>query len=60
MKIAFRVLFCLIAFTTHIAMEQTRLAETDVVPATDAMPEAKYSFAPTAGQIASVRTLVSQ
>jgi uncharacterized damage-inducible protein DinB len=72
MKIAFRVLFCLLAFTSHIALAQTRFpisqaldtwitnAEKDVVSAADAMPEDKYSFAPTAGQFAGVRSFGQQ
>jgi uncharacterized damage-inducible protein DinB len=72
MKIAFRVLFCLLAFTSHISLAQTRLpisqaldtwitnAEKDVVSAADAMPEDKYSFAPTAGQFAGARTFGQQ
>jgi hypothetical protein len=34
--------------------------ENEVVPAADAMPEAKYSFAPTAGEFAGVRTFAEQ
>lgn len=34
--------------------------EKHVVPAADAMPEAKYSFAPTAGEFTSVRTFAQQ
>jgi uncharacterized damage-inducible protein DinB len=72
MKIAFRFLFCLFAFTSHIALAQTRLpisqaldtwitnAGKDVVSAADAMPEDRYSFAPTAGQFAGVRTFGQQ
>jgi hypothetical protein len=72
MKIAFRVLFCLLVFTSHIALAQTRLpisqaldtwitnAEKDVVSAADAMPEGKYSFAPTAGRFSGVRTFGQQ
>ena len=72
MRIAFRVLFCLLAFTSHIALAQTRLpisqaldtwitnAEKGVVSAADAMPEDKYSFAPTAGQFSGVRTFGQQ
>jgi uncharacterized damage-inducible protein DinB len=72
MKIAFRVLFCLLAFTSHVTFAQTKLpnsqaldtwitnAEKEVVPAADAMPEDKYSFAPTAGQFAGVRTFGQQ
>jgi uncharacterized damage-inducible protein DinB len=72
MKIAFRVLFCLLAFTSHVVFAQTRFpisqaldnwitnAEKEVVPAADAMPEDKYYFAPTAGQFAGVRTFGQQ
>ena len=72
MKIEFRVLFCLLAFTGHIVFAQTRMpisqaldtwianAEKDLVSAADAMPEEKYSFAPTAGQFAGVRTFGQQ
>ena len=73
MKIAFRILFSLFAFTSHIALAQTRLpisqaldtwitnAEKDVVSAADAMPEDKYSFVPTTGgQFAGVRTFGQQ
>jgi hypothetical protein len=72
MKIAFRILFCLLVFTSHIAVAQTRLpisqaldmwitnAEKDVVSAADAMPGDRYSFAPTAGQFAGVRTFGQQ
>jgi uncharacterized damage-inducible protein DinB len=72
MKIAFRISFCLLVFTTHIALAQTRLpisqaldtwitnAEKDVVSAADAMPEDKYSFAPTAGRFSGVRTFGQQ
>jgi len=68
MKIAFRILCCLLAITGHIAVAQTRLpisqaldtwitnAEKDVVSAADAMPEDKYSFAPANGNFAGVRT----
>jgi uncharacterized damage-inducible protein DinB len=69
MKSAFRILSCLLlTVTSHIALAQTRLTvgealdfwitntEHDVVSAADAMPEEKYSFAPTAGQFAGVRT----
>ena len=72
MKIAFRILFCLLAFTSRIALAQTTLpisqaldkwitnAEKDVVSAADAMPGDRYSFAPTAGQFAGVRTFGQQ
>ena len=73
MKIAFRNLFCILVFTSYVCLAQTRLpishaldtwitnAEKDVVSAADAMPEDKYSFAPTAGgQFAGVRTFAQQ
>ena len=72
MKIAFRVLFCILAFTNCIALAQTRLpisqaldtwianAEKDVISAADAMPEDKYSVAPTVGQFSGVRTFGEQ
>jgi hypothetical protein len=34
--------------------------ENEVVPAADAMPEAKYSFVPTAGEFTGVRTFAQQ
>jgi hypothetical protein len=73
MKIAFRILFCLVlTFTSHVAFGQTRLTvsqaldfwitvtEEHVVNAADAMPEEKYSFAPTKGEFAGVRTFGQQ
>lgn len=36
------------------------IAEQDFVPAADAMPEAKYSFAPTNGEFKGVRTFAEQ
>jgi hypothetical protein len=73
MKTAFRILFyLLLAATGQIAMAQTRLtvsqaldfwittAENEVVPAADAMPEEKYSFAPTHGEFGGVRTFAQQ
>lgn len=35
-------------------------AESEVVPAADAMPEGKYSFAPSSGEFAGVRTFAQQ
>jgi len=73
MKIAFRMLFCLFfVFTSHVALAQTRLTvsqaldfwitntENEVVSAADAMPEEKYSFAPTKGEFTGVRTFAQQ
>ncbi len=73
MKIVFRILFCLLlAVTSHVALAQTRLTvsqaldfwitttETDVVSAAEAMPEDKYSFAPTQGEFTGVRTFAQQ
>ena len=72
MKTAVRILFCLLLFTRHLALAQTMLsvsqalnfwitnAEKEVVSAADAMPEEKYSFVPTMGQFAGVRTFGQQ
>jgi hypothetical protein len=73
MKTAFRILFCLLlAVTSRVALAQTRLtvgqaldfwittAESEVVPAAEAMPEEKYSFAPTHGEFTGVRTFANQ
>ncbi len=73
MKIAFRIFVCLLlAFTSHITVAQTTLTvnqaldfwitttEAAVVAAADAMPEEKYSFAPTRGEFAGVRTFAQQ
>src|ERR1700685_4146541 len=73
MKIAFSILSCLLfAFTSHVAFGQTRLTvgqaldfwitvtEERVVEAADAMPAEKYSFAPTNGEFAGVRTFAQQ
>jgi len=73
MRIVCRILLCLpLAFTSHVALEQNRLtvsqaldfwvssSEREVVGAADAMPEEKYSFAPTAGEFAGVRTFSQQ
>jgi uncharacterized damage-inducible protein DinB len=73
MKNVFRILFCLLfAVTSHIGLAQTRLtvgealdywitnSETEVVSAADAMPEGKYSFAPTAGEFTGARTFAEQ
>lgn len=73
MKAAFRIFFFLLfAVTSHFVVAQTRLTvsqaldfwitttETAVVSAADAMPEEKYSFAPTKGEFAGVRTFAQQ
>jgi uncharacterized damage-inducible protein DinB len=73
MKITIRILSCLLfALTSHIALAQTRITvsqaldfwitttEHEVVPAAEAMPEEKYSFAPTVGEFAGVRTFGQQ
>lgn len=73
MKIVFRILLCLLlTVTSQLALAQTRLTvsqaldfwitttENAVVSAADAMPEEKYSFAPTAGEFAGVRTFAQQ
>jgi uncharacterized damage-inducible protein DinB len=73
MKIAFRALLCLFfGMVSHPALAQTRLTvsqaldfwitntEKEVVSAADAMPEEKYSFAPTAGEFSGVRTFAEQ
>jgi hypothetical protein len=73
MKIAFRILFCLLlAVTSQIARAQARITvsqaldfwitntESAVVAAADAMPEERYSFAPTRGEFAGVRTFAQQ
>ena len=73
MKIVSRILLCLFfAAVSHGAFGQTRYTvsqsldfwisntEKDVVGAADAMPEGKYSFAPTAGEFAGVRTFAQQ
>jgi len=39
---------------------QLRAPEGDAVPLAEAMPEAKYNFAPTAGQFTGVRTFLEQ
>jgi hypothetical protein len=73
MKNAFRILFCLLLIvTSHIALAQGRItvggaldfwisnAENEVVSAADAMPDSKYSFAPTAGEFTGARTFAEQ
>ena len=75
MKIVSRILVCLLATVTgNVALAQTRLTvsqaidfwitntEKQVVSAADAMPEEKYSFAPSAGagEFNGVRTFGEQ
>src|SRR5215467_4959133 len=73
MKIFACVFLCLfVSVGTHAALGQTRYTvsqsldfwisnvESDVVGAADAMPEEKYSFAPTAGEFTGVRTFAQQ
>ena len=73
MKIVSRILSCLLlAVTSHLALAQTRLTvsqaldfwittvEKTVVATADAMPEEKYSFAPTRGEFTGVRTFAQQ
>jgi DinB family protein len=73
MKNAFRILSCLlITVSGYSALSQARITvsqaldywisncEKDVVSAADAMPEAKYSFAPTAGEFTGSRTFAEQ
>jgi hypothetical protein len=73
MKIVSRILLCLFfTVVSHGAFAQTRLTvsqaldfwitntEKEVVFAADAMPEEKYSFAPTAGEFTGARTFAQQ
>ncbi len=72
MKIVSRILLCLLfAVVSHVALAQTRLTVTQAldfwiantekeVSAADAMPEEKYSFAPTAGEFTGARTFAQQ
>ncbi|MBZ5574114.1 MAG: DinB family protein [Acidobacteriia bacterium] len=73
MKILSRILLSLFfALVSHVALAQTRLTvsqaldfwitntEKEVVLAADAMPEEKYSFAPTAGEFTGTRTFAQQ
>ena len=73
MKIVSRILSCLLlAVTSHVALAQARLTvsqaldfwittvEKTVVATADAMPEEKYSFAPTRGEFTGVRTFAQQ
>lgn len=73
MRNAFRVLFYLLIGTaSHVAIAQSRIdasqaldfwisnAEQEIVSAADAMPQEKYSYAPTAGEFTGVRTFGDQ
>jgi hypothetical protein len=73
MKNALRFLsYLLITLTSYIALGQGSITvgqaldswisncEKEVVSAADAMPEAKYSFAPTAGEFTGARTFAEQ
>lgn len=73
MKFAVRILLCLLlAGSAHFVSAQNRLTvsqaldfwitttENQVVPAAEAMPEGKYSFAPTNGEFTGVRTFAQQ
>jgi hypothetical protein len=73
MKMVSRILLCLVlSLVGHVTSAQTRLTvsqaldfwisntEKEVVPTADAMPEEKYSFAPTAGEFAGARTFGQQ
>jgi len=73
MKTTSRFLSCLlITIFSSAAMGQTRITlsqaldywvsncEKEVVSAADAMPDAKYSFAPTAGEFTGARTFAEQ
>jgi hypothetical protein len=73
MKVIFCIVFCLLfAITSPVALAQTRLTvsqaldfwitttEKEVVSAAEAMPECKYSYAPTKGKFTGVRTFAQQ
>ncbi len=73
MQVALRFMLCLVfSFTSHVALAQTgptvrqalnfwiTNAEKEITSAAEAMPEEKYSFAPTAGEFAGVRTFAQQ
>ena len=73
MKKTFRILsFLLITVSGYSALAQAKITisqaldywisnvEKDVVSAASAMPEAKYSFAPTAGEFTGARTFAEQ
>ena len=67
-----RIVSCmLLVVISHVALAQTRPVsqaldlwitntEKEVVSAADAMPEGKYSFAPTTGEFTGVRTFAEQ
>jgi hypothetical protein len=73
MKAVSRILLCLFFLVvSHLVSAQTMLTvskaldfwitnpEKEVVSAADAMPEEKYSFAPTAGEFTGARTFAQQ
>lgn len=73
MKIVRSILMCLLfSGVSHVALAQARLTvsqaldfwitntEKEVVSAADAMPEEKYSFAPTVGEFTGARTFAQQ
>ena len=72
MKSVSRILSCtLLVVINQVALAQTRpvsqaldfwitITEKQVVSAADAMPEGRYSFAPTAGEFTGVRTFAEQ
>lgn len=73
MKTLSRTLLCLLfSLFSHVAFAQTKVTvsqaldfwitntEREVVAAADAMPEEKYSFAPSVGEFAGVRTFGEQ
>jgi len=72
-RVVSRIPFCLLlAVTSQLALAQTRITvnqaldfwitntESLVVSAAEAMPEEKYSFAPSGGQFTGVRTFAQQ
>jgi hypothetical protein len=71
MKATLRIVFCVL-FASSIAVAQARLTlsqaldfwitntEREIVSAAEAMPECKYSFAPTKGAFTGVRTFGQQ
>lgn len=72
MKNVSRILSCtLLVVISHVVLAQTRSVrqaldfwitntEKEVVSAAEAMPEGRYSFAPTAGEFTGVRTFAEQ
>jgi hypothetical protein len=73
MKMVSRILLCtLLSAIGHVAVAQARISvgdaldfwiaacEKDVVSASNAMPEEKYSFAPTEGEFRGARTFAQQ